>query len=122
MIWQAFKRNGEAYKLIWPGKAEFVRMAARFGATIVPFAAIGADESISQILDGAQVQQLTKQLGPLLGRPADDSRQARIPRARVGVNATMEDIEAFSLVSRNTLVGVGAVQWFMVSSQVSEWW
>ena len=83
-------------------------MAARFGATIVPFAAIGADESISQILDGAQVQQLNKQLGPLLGRPAQDPRQARIPRARVGVNATMEDVEAFSLVSWRVVGHVSA--------------
>lgn len=93
---EAFKRNGEAYKLIWPGKAEFVRMAAKFGATIVPFAAIGADESITQVLDGAQVQQLQKQLGPLFGQKPED-RQSRIPRARVGVNATMEDVEAFGL-------------------------
>ncbi|CAL5330388.1 unnamed protein product [Camellia sinensis] len=30
--------------LFWPDQPEFVRMAARFGATIVPFATIGEDD------------------------------------------------------------------------------
>jgi len=30
--------------LIWPDHPEFVRMAARFGATIVPFGAVGEDD------------------------------------------------------------------------------
>lgn len=36
--------QGEQYKLFWPDQPEFVRMAARFGATIVPFAAVGEDD------------------------------------------------------------------------------
>lgn len=36
---EAYKQRGEEYQLFWPGRPEFVRMAARFGATIVPFAA-----------------------------------------------------------------------------------
>jgi hypothetical protein len=36
--------KGEAYKLFWPEKAEFVRMAARYGVTIIPFASVGEDE------------------------------------------------------------------------------
>jgi hypothetical protein len=36
--------QGEEYKLIWPKQQEFVRMAARFGATIVPFGAVGEDD------------------------------------------------------------------------------
>ncbi|TXG65646.1 hypothetical protein EZV62_006921 [Acer yangbiense] len=35
---------GEEYKCIWPDQQEFVRMAARFGATIVPFGAVGEDD------------------------------------------------------------------------------
>jgi len=30
--------------LFWPDHPEFVRMAARFGATIVPFGAVGEDD------------------------------------------------------------------------------
>jgi len=29
---------------MWPEQAEFVRMAARFGAKIVPFGAVGEDD------------------------------------------------------------------------------
>ncbi|KAJ6928927.1 hypothetical protein NC652_012940 [Populus alba x Populus x berolinensis] len=36
--------KGEEYKLIWPKQQEFIRMAARFGATIVPFGAVGEDD------------------------------------------------------------------------------
>lgn len=36
--------QGEEYKLFWPEQAEFVRMAARFGAKIVPFGSVGEDD------------------------------------------------------------------------------
>ncbi|KAK6153337.1 hypothetical protein DH2020_012976 [Rehmannia glutinosa] len=40
---EAFHRKGEEYKLIWPAEPEFVRMAARFGATIIPFGGLLLD-------------------------------------------------------------------------------
>ncbi|KAK4483244.1 hypothetical protein RD792_010428 [Penstemon davidsonii] len=46
---EASHRKGEEYKLFWPEQPEFVRMAARFGAKIVPFGAVGEDD-IGQIL------------------------------------------------------------------------
>lgn len=36
--------QGEEYKLFWPAQPEFVRMAAKFGAKIVPFASVGEDD------------------------------------------------------------------------------
>jgi len=36
--------QGEEYKLFWPDQPEFVRMAARFGATIIPFGVVGEDD------------------------------------------------------------------------------
>lgn len=36
--------QGEEYKLFWPEQPEFVRMAARLGATIVPFGVVGEDD------------------------------------------------------------------------------
>ncbi|KAF5961514.1 hypothetical protein HYC85_002723 [Camellia sinensis] len=36
--------SGEEYKLFWPERSEFVRMAARFGTTIIPFGAVGEDD------------------------------------------------------------------------------
>ncbi|GMP29761.1 hypothetical protein CsSME_00004733 [Camellia sinensis var. sinensis] len=41
---EALHRKGEEYKLFWPEQSEFVRMAARFGATIIPFGSVGEDD------------------------------------------------------------------------------
>lgn len=48
---EALHYKGEEYKLIWPDHPEFVRMAARFGATIVPFGAVGEDDIAELVLD-----------------------------------------------------------------------
>lgn len=36
--------QGKEHTLFWPTQPEFVRMAAKFGAKIVPFASIGEDD------------------------------------------------------------------------------
>ncbi|RVX06767.1 Acyltransferase-like protein, chloroplastic [Vitis vinifera] len=41
---EALHRKGEEYKLFWPESSEFIRMAARFGAKIVPFGVVGEDD------------------------------------------------------------------------------
>ncbi|CAI9784536.1 unnamed protein product [Fraxinus pennsylvanica] len=48
---EALHRKGEEYKLFWPEQPEFVRMAARFGATIVPFGVVGEDDIAELVLD-----------------------------------------------------------------------
>ncbi|KAK9732764.1 hypothetical protein RND81_04G020200 [Saponaria officinalis] len=48
---EALHLRGEEYKLIWPDRQEFVRMAAKFGATIVPFSVVGEDDLVELILD-----------------------------------------------------------------------
>ncbi|KAF2301837.1 hypothetical protein GH714_029750 [Hevea brasiliensis] len=48
---EAFHRKGEEYKLFWPEKSEFVRMAAKFGAKIVPFGVIGEDDFLEVVFD-----------------------------------------------------------------------
>ncbi|KAJ3669550.1 hypothetical protein LUZ60_011500 [Juncus effusus] len=48
---EALHRKGEEYKLFWPKQPEFVRMAARFGATIVPFGVVGEDDLTELVLD-----------------------------------------------------------------------
>lgn len=48
---EALHFKGEEYKLFWPDHPEFVRMAARFGATIVPFGAVGEDDIAEMMLD-----------------------------------------------------------------------
>ncbi|XP_064947319.1 phytyl ester synthase 1, chloroplastic-like isoform X5 [Musa acuminata AAA Group] len=48
---EALHRKGEEHKLFWPKNPEFVRMAARFGATIVPFGVVGEDDIVELVLD-----------------------------------------------------------------------
>ncbi|KAK4603175.1 hypothetical protein RGQ29_011941 [Quercus rubra] len=51
---EATHRKGEEYKLMWPEQSEFVRMAARFGAKIIPFGAVGEDD-----ISEDQIEKLT---------------------------------------------------------------
>ncbi|MFN8071521.1 MAG: lysophospholipid acyltransferase family protein [Mycobacterium sp.] len=46
------KRKGESYKLIWKERMGFARLAIEHGYTIVPFAAVGAEEAVDIVLDG----------------------------------------------------------------------
>ena len=78
---EAYRRKNEEYQLFWPQKAEFVRMAAKYGATIVPFSAIGVDDSLEIILDADEIQRT-----PVLGQMVS-SRAAGLPQARQGVTA-----------------------------------
>ncbi|KAB1202779.1 hypothetical protein CJ030_MR8G022187 [Morella rubra] len=48
---EALHYKGEEYKLFWPDQPEFVRMAARFGAKIVPFGVVGEDDIAEMVLD-----------------------------------------------------------------------
>ncbi|XP_026449370.1 acyltransferase-like protein At1g54570, chloroplastic [Papaver somniferum] len=48
---EALHSKGEEYKCFWPEQPEFVRMAAQFGATIVPFGAVGEDDLAQYVLD-----------------------------------------------------------------------
>ncbi|CAL0318718.1 unnamed protein product [Lupinus luteus] len=50
-IREAFHRKGEEYKLFWPEQPEFIRMAARFGAKIVPFGTVGEDDIGNLLFD-----------------------------------------------------------------------
>ena len=49
---EVFHGKGEDYELFWPEKVDFVRIAARFNATIVPISAVGSADS-GTILLGA---------------------------------------------------------------------
>ncbi|GMI94544.1 phytyl ester synthase 1 [Hibiscus trionum] len=48
---EALHCKGEEYKLFWPNQPEFVRFAAQFGATIVPFGVVGEDDLVQVVLD-----------------------------------------------------------------------
>jgi len=78
---EAFKstKRGEAYRLFWPDGEEtsdFARVAARFNATVVPVAAIGAEEGFEMLLDADELLQL-----PYFGqRVADGAKKAPVGR------------------------------------------
>lgn len=48
---EALHKKGEEYQLFWPERSEFVRMAARFGAKIIPFGVVGEDDICELLLD-----------------------------------------------------------------------
>uniref|UniRef100_A0A0D9V0V8 Serine aminopeptidase S33 domain-containing protein n=1 Tax=Leersia perrieri TaxID=77586 RepID=A0A0D9V0V8_9ORYZ len=50
-IREALHRKGEDYQLFWPDQPEFVRMAAQFGVTIIPFGCVGEDDMLEILLD-----------------------------------------------------------------------
>jgi 1-acyl-sn-glycerol-3-phosphate acyltransferase len=80
---EAFKstKRGEAYQLFWPeeeGTSDFARVAARFNATIVPVAAIGAEDGFDMLLDADEILSL-----PFLGERAAEAAK-RTPAGRPG--------------------------------------
>ncbi|CAK9192879.1 unnamed protein product [Sphagnum troendelagicum] len=82
---EALKSKGDAYKLLWPKKAEFVRTAIRHGATIIPVAAVGGDDFIQILLDQEQVLQF-----PVIGEIIR-IMGANMPHARVGNRTERSD-------------------------------
>lgn len=52
---EAAKRRGERYKLIWANRLGFVRMAIAHGCTIVPFAALGAEDALDIVADAHDI-------------------------------------------------------------------
>ena len=50
LLLQVNKRKGEEYKLLWRESPEFVRLAAKCNALIVPFAAVGGECSFHVVV------------------------------------------------------------------------
>ncbi|CAI5523172.1 unnamed protein product, partial [Closterium sp. Naga37s-1] len=73
---EALKKRGEDYQLFWPERAEFVRMAAKHEATIIPFACIGVDDGFDILVDADEMPSV-----PVIGPMAVEGVQAW-PRVR----------------------------------------
>lgn len=73
---EAFKRRNEKYELFWPTQPEFVRMAIKHDAIIVPFAAVGAEDSFDIVADARDLLN-----NPLFGANVRE-RATKMPRAR----------------------------------------
>eukprot|EP00955_Chlamydomonas_euryale_P103978 365535-Chlamydomonas_euryale.AAC.14 len=48
---EVVKRVGQEYTLMWKDTPDFVRLAAKCGALIVPFAAVGADDAYDVMME-----------------------------------------------------------------------
>jgi len=64
---EAMKSKGEAYTLLWKERVGFARMAIAHGSRIVPFSAVGAEETYRILLDrdhplGAPVRAVVQRL------------------------------------------------------------
>lgn len=67
------KRKNERYQLIWKDRLGFARMALRHRCTIVPFAAVGADDAYDIIVDGDDIlRSPVGRLGKKLGLMRED--------------------------------------------------
>eukprot|EP01023_Acetabularia_acetabulum_P066764 TRINITY_DN9061_c0_g2_i1.p1 TRINITY_DN9061_c0_g2~~TRINITY_DN9061_c0_g2_i1.p1 ORF type:complete len:436 (-),score=50.88 TRINITY_DN9061_c0_g2_i1:360-1667(-) len=58
------------HKLIWPESAEFVRMAAKFNVTIVPFSSVGGEEFV-ELLSSEDIMQI-----PVIGNMLKQASQS----------------------------------------------
>ena len=52
---QVNKRKGEEYQLFWSEEPDFVRMAAKLNALIIPFASVGGDEAFDIAMDSDEI-------------------------------------------------------------------
>ncbi|GMH38048.1 hypothetical protein BSKO_05932 [Bryopsis sp. KO-2023] len=77
---EAYKLKDEKYQLFWPEQSEFVRMAAKFGATIVPLAAIGQEDAIEILFDGEDAKK-----APIFGDYVKEQLDKYVPKARKGL-------------------------------------
>ena len=75
---EVFHRKGEAYQIFWPeGKTDFVRVAAKFNATIVTLSAIGAADSADIVLDSNELLELPFGIGDRLANFSSSVMPAR---------------------------------------------
>lgn len=75
-------KRGEAYQLVgWPtsdGSSDFARLAARFGATIITVAGVGAEDSWAMMLDADEVRNAPSFLG-LVNEMDDEVSPLSVP-------------------------------------------
>ncbi|CAK9019204.1 Acyltransferase-like protein At1g54570 [Durusdinium trenchii] len=67
-IREALHGPGEEYQLFWPNKTDFVRVAARFNAVVVPFGGIGADDSAQVLANLGDLRQQAEKVVPWMAR------------------------------------------------------
>ncbi|KAK9108568.1 hypothetical protein Syun_024579 [Stephania yunnanensis] len=94
---EALHRKGEEYKLFWPLQPEFVRMAARFGAKIVPFGVVGEDDLLDIALDYDDLVKI-----PFFKAQIESMNDGRARRLRTDINGEVakEDLHMPGLLPK----------------------
>ncbi|MGO9977511.1 MAG: lysophospholipid acyltransferase family protein [Solirubrobacteraceae bacterium] len=82
---EVFKGRGQHYQLMWRERVGFARLAVAHGCPIIPFAAVGADDTYTVLLDAAHplAKPIRAISDRITGRP-----EAFIPIAR-GLGPTL---------------------------------
>ncbi|PWR20779.1 lysophospholipid acyltransferase family protein [Zavarzinia compransoris] len=57
-VGEVFKRRGEKYRLRWKQRLGFARLAIEAGCPVVPFSAVGADDSYSVLLGSDEILKI----------------------------------------------------------------
>ncbi len=87
---EAMKSEAEKYTLMWKERYGFVRMAARHGYPITPFALVGADEFYDQLIESREfADSLPGKLLKKAGVLTDDWREDMMPFIPRGVFSTL---------------------------------
>ncbi|KAK9831878.1 hypothetical protein WJX81_004455 [Elliptochloris bilobata] len=87
------KRKGEEYQLIWKDQPDFVRMAAKLNALVIPFAAVGGDDAYDLLLDTDEVLD-----NPLLGPLVRGALRMAAP--------SLDPAEVTPPIGKDTLLGL----------------
>lgn len=74
---EALHGKGEDYQLFWREKTDFIRLAAKFNATVVPLSAIGAADSVDIVLDAPELLKLPFGIGDNLANFSSSVTSAR---------------------------------------------
>jgi len=94
---EALHGTGDKYRLFWPEQTDFVRAAAKFGATIVPFGAVGCAENVT-VLSPEMSSALGSALGPVFGRNSRQPTQSSMKVKNGGlmpVSQTLQEDPSF---------------------------
>lgn len=70
-------------------------MAARYGATIVPFAGVGAEDGFNMLLDSEEIRRI-----PVIGSMIEENSRKTVPRARRSAVLPSPDWQVAKVIGR----------------------
>jgi len=90
---EALHGPGEQYQLQWPQRTDFVRVAARFDAVVVPFAGVGVDDNLNVLTTSQSAMEQTQEiLQNLLPFPLPEKGDEKEPGIEEGLMPVSESL------------------------------